>query len=339
MYKESDNEELITRYLLGELPDDEQIRLEDRAFSDKQYMQNVLAVEGELIDDYVRGSLSGRRRGQFERRFLASHERRQKVEFARALAKVASKSAVTEPVRQPVIALTPTLWWNSFIGLLRSATPTVKWSLAAASLALVIGVPWLIAQTIRLRGEIDQLQAERQTWRARQDGLEQQVAGENARREELAARLEREREQRERSEELARQLEQERERLTRSREVQPGLPSMIASLILLPNASRGAGDRPKLVVPQAARLARLQIGLEREDEYQSFRVELRTAQGQEVWTQDHLRPRQTRAGQVVNVVIPGSIFGTGSYELTLKGVIDPQKTEDVRYYYFDVLKE
>ena len=94
-----------------------------------------------------------------------------------------------------------------------------------------------------------------------------------------------------------------------------------------------------LVVGNAARLASLQIGLEREDEYQNFRVEIRTAQGQEVWTQDNLRPRQSRAGRFVNLVIPGSVFNIGEYELTLKGVIDNQKSEDVRYYYFGVLNK
>jgi hypothetical protein len=67
-------------------------------------------------------------------------------------------------------------------------------------------------------------------------------------------------------------------------------------------------------------------------------VEIRTAQGHEVWTQDNLRPRQSRAGRVVNLVIPGSALSAGEYELALKGVIDNQNTEDLRYYYFNALK-
>jgi hypothetical protein len=335
MENEAYNEALIERYLLGELPDDEQIRLEDRAFSDHQYLQNVLAVENDLIDDYLRGSLPERKQRQFETRFLASDERRQKVEFARALAKVATKSAAAEPVRQPVSALAPASWWDSFVDLLRAANPAAKLSLAAASLALIIGIPWLVAQTIKLRGEINRLQAEQQ---ARQKDLEQQVAGARTRSEELTGQLQREKAQRERSEELAHQLEQEREKLLSAQKDQSAPTTTIASLILLPGISRGGGNRLQLVIPPPVRLARLQIGLEREDEYQSFRVEIRTAQGQEVWTQDRLRPRTSGAGRVVKLVVPGSAFDAGQYELTLKGVIDQQKTEDVRYYYFDVLK-
>jgi hypothetical protein len=292
-------------------------------------MQSILAVESDLIDEYVRGELSASARQQFERRFLTSAERQRKVEFARALARVIPE-ATTEDAAQPARGFAPTSWWSSFITPLKSLHPAFKFSMAAAAVVLVVGVSWLVTETIRLRAQVAQLQAEQQTRQRQEEILRQQAGSERARSEELEAQLERERE---RSAELARGLERDQ-----SRERSTGL-SFIASLFLPPGIARSAAERPKLVIPQAARLARLQIGLEREDEYQSFRVELRTAQGQEVWTQDDLRPRPSRAGRVVSLIIPGSVFITGKYELTLKGVIDQQKTEDVRYYYFDVLKK
>jgi len=194
----------------------------------------------------------------------------------------------------------------------------------------VIGVSLLIAEAVRLRAQIAQLRAAQQARRRQEEILRRQVDGERARSDDLAAQLQRERE---RSEEMARRLERDQ-----SRERPAGL-SFIASVFLPPGIPRDAAERPKPVVPQAAGEARLQIGLERGDEYQSFRVEIRTAQGRGVWTRDNLRPRQSRAGRVVNLVIPGSVFGPGEYELTLKGVIDNQNTEAVRYYYFDVLKQ
>jgi len=93
------------------------------------------------------------------------------------------------------------------------------------------------------------------------------------------------------------------------------------------------------VVPPAARTARLRVGLERGDDFKSYRVEISTAQGQPVWTQAQLRPQPSRAGRVINLTIPVKALSAGQYELTLKGVTDSQQTEDVRYYYFDVLKQ
>ncbi len=329
METKSTNEELIARYLLGDLPEEEQARLEDRAFSDRDYMRNIVAVESDLIDEYVRGGLSDSERLSFEHRFLVSAERQRKVEFARSLANVIPR-ATAEYSSRPAMVLRPVLWWNSFITFLRGLNPAFKFSMAAAALTLVIGLSWLITEAIRLHAQVAQLQAERQTLRRQEEILRQQADGERARSEDLAAQLQRERE---RNEEWARGLDRDQ-----SRERPAGL-SFVASVFLPSGVSRDTGNRPKLVVGKAARLARLQIGLEREDEYQSFRVEIRTAQGQEVWTQDNLRPRQSRAGRVLNLLIPGSVFSDGAYELTLKGVIANQNAEDVRYYYFAALKK
>ena len=332
METKSINEGLIVRYLLGDLPEEEQAWLEDRAFSNREYMQNIAAIENDLIDEYVRGELTDPERQRFERRFLVSPERRRKVEFARALARIVP-DALTEDDTQPAMIFAPTSWWNSFITSLKSLGPAFKFSMAAAAVTLVIGVSWLITETIRLRAQVAQLQAERQTRQRQEATLLQQSADERARSENLAAQLQRERERRERSEELARQLERDR-----SRDGSIG-ESLIATVFLPPGISRSAANRPKLVTSESAQMVRLRIGLDREDTYQSFRVELRTAQGQVIWTQDNLHPRQSRAGRVINLVIPRNVLGTGEYELTLKGVIDRQNTEDLRYYYFDAIKK
>ena len=130
------DEGFIVRYLLGDLTEQEQIEVEDRAFSDPQFLQYVQAVEADLIDDYVRVGLSESERRRFERRFMASHERREKVEFARALTHLTTRSTGTEPVHPPAIAHKPMRWWAPLTGLLRTASRRVRLSLAAASLLL-----------------------------------------------------------------------------------------------------------------------------------------------------------------------------------------------------------
>ena len=75
----------LVRYLLGDLTEQEQVEVEERAFRDQHYLLEIEAVECDLIDDYVRGALSEHQRRQFEERFFASAERRHKLKFARAL--------------------------------------------------------------------------------------------------------------------------------------------------------------------------------------------------------------------------------------------------------------
>ncbi|MBI1760210.1 MAG: hypothetical protein HYR56_02130 [Acidobacteria bacterium] len=317
------NEQLIVRYLLGDLPEDEQARLEERAFAERDYLRHIEDAENDLIDEYVRGALNETERKQFESRFLVSVERQKKVEFARALARLVP---AVEAAEQPATAH----WWEALSAFLRGWQPALQFSLAAAALLLVIGGLWLFNVTRGLRSQLAQLQAEQHTRQQQAETLRQQAASERARNAELAAQLERERAH---SQELAQQLE---------RQHTPGSAvsaPFFAALFLPPGIARGGTTRPQLLLPPMVRTTRLQVGLERADDFKRYRVELRTAQGQPVWARDQLRPQTARAGRVIQLTIPASTLSAGQYELTLKGVTATQQTEAVRYYYFDVLKK
>jgi hypothetical protein len=325
------DEQLVVRYLLGQLPDEEQQRLEERAFSDREYLQNILAVERDLIDEYVRGELSGIDRQQFEQFFLASPERRRKVEFARTLTNVVAESPHAESVARSVIQHDSISWWDSFLAWFRGPSLVLKFSLAVVALMVALGVFWLITETVRLRAQLAQLQAQLQS--------QQRDAEKPPQEEELRQQLA---EERGLNEELARQLHQERQHLARLQEESarpsPSRP-IIASLILLPGLPRSSADRPTLIVPRGAQQARLQIGLEKGDDYKRFNVELRTAGGQAIRSHNNLPARATRAGRSVVFSLPVSILSPGEYELALKGVTEKEEVEDIGYYYFSVLKK
>jgi hypothetical protein len=325
------DEKLVVRYLLGRLPEEEQLQLEERAFSDREYMQNVEAVERDLIDEYVRGELSDFEREQFEKLFLASPERRRKVEFARALTNLVSETPLAERAARSVIRQDAISWWDSFLARLHGSGLVLKFSMAAAALIVALGVFWLMTETIRLRAQLAQLQAQQQS--------QPRDAGKSAQEEDLRRQLG---EQQQRNEELARQLQSEQQRLAQlqkeSARSSPSRP-IIASLMLFPGLSRSPADRPALIVPRGAEQARLQIGLEKGDDYQRFNVELRTAGGEAVRNQNNLTARATRAGRSVVWSLPVSLLSTGEYELTLKGITDKKEIEDIGYYYFSVLKK
>ena len=79
----------------GSLTEEEQVRVEDRAFADREYMSAIDAAEADLIDAYVSGDLPQADRRAFESRFLTSPQRRSKVEFAQALARVTCGSTAS----------------------------------------------------------------------------------------------------------------------------------------------------------------------------------------------------------------------------------------------------
>jgi anti-sigma factor RsiW len=83
--KNSDDDALI-KYLLGELSDQGRDQIEDKYFADDAFHERLLVLEEELTDSYVREELSPEQRQHFEKWFLRSPERVERLAFARALA-------------------------------------------------------------------------------------------------------------------------------------------------------------------------------------------------------------------------------------------------------------
>jgi hypothetical protein len=320
------NETQIAQYLLGELPEAQQVEIEDRAFSDNDYLASITAVENDLIDEYVRGELSAADRQRFETRFLASAARRKRVEFAKALRTVVSevptqeKAVVQDARRWP--------WRESLYAFFGGLNPAARLAFVAAAILVIVGAAWLFTETLRLRRQVNQLQAEKQSG---QD-LHQALEGERQRNEELNARLNQEKQQREQTDESLRQL-------TETTEAEKPVPApVIASLTLLPGLSRGGGQKPNLDLANDVRLVRLQIGIDPEEQYQSFAIELRTLAGREVWNRDNLAARTRRGTRAVGLTLPATILKSGEYELRLRGLKEGGGAEDVGFYYFNVKK-
>jgi tetratricopeptide (TPR) repeat protein len=91
--QEAEVDERLIRYLLHELPSEEESEIEERYFSDSALHERLLVVEDELIDSYVGDELTTGRRERFEEWFLRLPERREKVEYARSLARYAKLAA------------------------------------------------------------------------------------------------------------------------------------------------------------------------------------------------------------------------------------------------------
>lgn len=327
-------EELIARYLLGDLPEEQQIEIEDRAFQDQEYQQRLTAVENDLIDEYVRRELSDTQRRQFEARFLASADRRRRVEFARALSTIVDEAKVQEPETRRADLASRLTWRDAFAAFVHGLAPAARFSLATAALLLVAAGAWLITQSMRQRAQLARLQSEQQSQQEARRALQQQIDSARKQNEDLTAQLEDQKQQSQQRDELIQQLQsgaEDSERQT-SR-------ATIFSLSLLPGLSRSGNVHPKLVLPEAARLVRLQIGVEPEDQFRSFRVELVSPDGRQVWTRDNLSARTTKSGQTIPLTLPAKVLKPGHYELALKGLTDEGRTEDVGYYYFEVLRK
>ncbi|MDQ1522374.1 MAG: hypothetical protein QOE47_298 [Pyrinomonadaceae bacterium] len=152
---------LLRQYLLGELEEEAQHSVEERLFTRREYLDEMLIAEDELIDSYLSGSLSGREAEDFTRHFLLTPERRLKLRFARSLKKYVS-TAEDERSPEPVnVAATEFAkrrsWTPAFLQHLRPAgyAPLL---LAAALVLLVAYGSWsliLFQQQQQQRAELE----------------------------------------------------------------------------------------------------------------------------------------------------------------------------------------
>ncbi len=132
--------QLTIRYFLGELSEEEQTQLEEQYFDDDECFDQLLAFEEELIDDYVQGELPPHARERFETYFLTTAERREKVEFAKALQKVVSETEKEETPVPAKSAHSQIPWWQNVWDFLVQPRPAMQFGFVAA---LVLVLVWV----------------------------------------------------------------------------------------------------------------------------------------------------------------------------------------------------
>ena len=80
----SDQQE-IRRYLLGQLEDEEQQKIEDRLMTENDLFEELEISKDEIVEEYCAGELTTKERDWLEQHFLASPEGKRRRTFALAL--------------------------------------------------------------------------------------------------------------------------------------------------------------------------------------------------------------------------------------------------------------
>ena len=96
MNQGEESENLIMRYLLGDISEAEREQIEKRLLADDEFFEQISQLETELADKYAEGELSERQREQFEQHFLISEEGREQVAIARLLMDYAGREKAKE---------------------------------------------------------------------------------------------------------------------------------------------------------------------------------------------------------------------------------------------------
>jgi hypothetical protein len=321
---------LIKRYLLGDLSEAESAQLEDSAFFDRDQLDELRSVENELIDEYARGELPSQERAKFEKLFSTNPERRQRIEFAMALARVPANQTSSNSIIPRERSGTLHDFFASLLGVPRQK---LIYTTAALTLIVLFGSWWLFTRT-SLRTE--------QVVQRHSSGPEQVMPnnGSPGPSPEAPTRSQPREDMREGSSHPAKDEHPPNKNRNAGRGVSHP-ETAVATFLLLPGLTRSGGERIKLVIPPGRQFIRFKLKLEEHDvaSYRSFAAELSRANSQKAWTSGSLSIH--RNGTLI-LNIPASSLPpeTADYDLTLRGRTARGRTfENLGFYYLTIVRE
>ena len=130
----------VRRYLLGQLEEADQERLELRLLTDPSFTEEFDTIVDEIADQYAGDELRGEERERVEQYFLASTARQQKVQFARELMQ---RAATERGVNQIPAKAAPGLF-ESVRAFWRSQSVSLRTVTAMAMIVIVVGLAFLM---------------------------------------------------------------------------------------------------------------------------------------------------------------------------------------------------
>lgn len=326
-------EQLLLSYLLGATSELEQTQIETHYFRDQRFYEELLALEEELICDYVSGALTPEEGRLFEQNFLSSNRRRRKYKSIKKLMTFfADQSATgdwqTVATSQPA---PPGLWANCLRWLHSFFTPRLSfvWSAAAVAVLSLTAV-WLSVVVTELRedvkaGEAQLANSTKKTTKPKGKAERQSAKqrGESKSLTEMAGQLQA-------------SLDEAPALSTKST---PALS--LLSVTLRPSRVRGSGEAKKVTIPAHAGTLRLQLLLSGAEHgaYPSYTAVLKTIEGQEIARRQHISPQVAQSDKSLSLEVAANRLTDGYYAVLLTGITASKELKPAEEFFIQIVRE
>ena len=319
--------------MLGVLPEAERAELADRYFHDEELFDQLLEVENELLDQYVRGQLSADDQRSFRAylSILPGSESKLATAFALMEATADRKAATASlaaigptPINERVTARTAhNLLWKVFRSSI-SGDRTLRYATAAMLLVMVAALAYLSVTERRLRREVERLQVERGT-------IEQAQVG-------LAAKAQAAEQQQATQRDLIQGLEKELAQAKQLQEHQSGTGGGVLATLFLTPPLRSGGTPDSLVLLPATKTVLLAVPVDNKEQSRSYRAVLQTTAGGVILKSGGLHPHKSPRGASIALRLPVSVLKGDHFKLTIIGM-PTEGVEIARDYYFALARK
>jgi hypothetical protein len=295
------DDQVLVRYLLGTLPEEEAERFDGLSIADDAFAWRLNAVEDDLVDGYVQGELSGENLARFKEFYLSSPKRIQKLEFAEALSSFGAKTAAAAAQAVPAMTVPgskPKQEFSKDLPARRWFSPprfVPQWGFAVGALVLLFAAGYLLLDNVRLRRQTTAAQGSHAAFDQHEQELHRQLNDERAANAALAKELD------------------------SLRESQPNFDQLKTFSALLLPPTRGAGRIAAISVPRGTDLVVLLLTLEADD-FPEYRVGLKDpGTNQVVWHSANLEAVPGNANKIVSISFPARLLKQQNYVLELSG--------------------
>ena len=289
--------EKLTRYLLGEMSEAEQMELEVSYFADPQMFAELCAARNHLIDGYVAGGLSPSLRRRFEAGIEKSWAMNERIRFAETLQEAIDARGATPVSRRH---LTASASMRAFAANHRGTM------LAVCALLMILGAGWVV---IRIRHH--------QAVNNEEDGLQNSAPAPFASSRGASPSTESPGNGSAETSDTAATLK----------------PNPVLAVTLTPEVVRSPSDATRgIIIPQKTVIVHLLLIVDRPQDL-DYRGVLTTFEGARVFETGQLKAHANETGRAVELFVPANRLSDGDYVVRLSGVTADNKLSSANYYF------
>ncbi len=343
MNTETQKDNLMRRYLLGEMSDEERSAIEEQFLENDDFFEEIAAFEDELFYEYKQNRLTASERIAFEEKFLKSAQDREKAAFAEAFLQTTEK---IEKEKSPS-------FWQTVAAFFNFSNSALRVGVALGAVLVVFAVGFLVVRNSDWKNITVELPKNINTAfiTPTPPGYNEEIIEEKQKEEkEIEKQIDEEKQKNDgRNVEKMQRLEQKRKIIRREIEekhmknVQPQTkaePRKVLAVSLLPGLFTRSDSEggTKIKLSPETEILQMSLSLKNQEEYKKYRVSLSNIDGGEIWTGESAKISGKGANRKLSLSIPAKNLKRADYELTLSGIKENGETEEITVYYFTVLR-
>lgn len=340
------NEEMLKRYLLGDISEEERHAIEERFLQDDTFFEEMLALEDELYFDYQQNRLNHQERAAFEQKFLKSAEDKEKAVFAKAFLR-----ATAEIAEEKNAAISDSASRRqSIAAFFDFSNRALQFGFASVLVLLLLGAIGLFIQNARRQDEMANLQTNRSqeppvaSNRQQQNNSERQPENEKPQIAQNEKPLQENEAPLPNKPEIARNnqpAKKDSPQVSKKPTQTPPAQRSVIATILSPGLftrSDGQGFQ-RVTLSPSVKNVQIRLLLKTEETYKNFRAVLKKVDDEtQIWTSADLKFQGSGKNKNLLINIPAKILDRTDYEISLLGVTENGETEEITSYYFSVVK-